>query len=71
MKITQKFAAVAVLALASVSAHAELPAAATTALTAVQTDGLAMIDAGWPVLGAIVVGFVLMKLFKRVVSKAS
>jgi hypothetical protein len=50
-------------------AAAELPAAATTAITSIQTDGLAVIDAMWPVIAAIVVGFVIIKLFKRGASK--
>lgn len=48
---------------------AALPTAATTALTDVQTDGLALIDAVWPVVAAVTIGFVLIKLFKRGVNK--
>ena len=46
-------------------AHAALPTAATTALTDLQADGLALIDAVWPVVAAITIGFVVLKLFKR------
>jgi len=53
------------------SAHAELPTAVTGAFTTVQADAGDMLDAGWPLLVAITVGFVLMKLFRKVVSKAS
>jgi len=52
-------------------AHAAVPAAATTAITGIQTDGTAMIDAGWPVAAALVGGFILIKLFKKVMGKVS
>jgi hypothetical protein len=67
LKITVLLLSVA----ASSSVLADVPAAATTALTSVQTDGMALIDAGWPILAGITGAFVLMKLFKRVVSRAS
>jgi len=51
-------------------ASAALPTGVSTAMTEVQTDGMALIDLAWPVLTAITVGFVIMKLFKRAVSKA-
>ncbi|MDD4972612.1 MAG: hypothetical protein PHT07_24535 [Paludibacter sp.] len=58
------------LLLASVSpVFAALPAVVGTTLTAVQTDGLALIDLIWPVVGAITGGFILFKLFKRGASK--
>lgn len=53
------------------SAQAALPEGVTTAFATVQADSGSMIDAGWPVLVGITVGFVLMKLFKKVVSRAS
>lgn len=53
------------------TAQAALPEGVTAAFTTVQTDAGSMIDAGWPVLVGITVGFVLMKLFKKVVSRAS
>ena len=58
-------------ALAIGSASAEIPVEATTAITAVQTDGTAMIAAGWPVVAAIVGGLILIKLFKKVMGKVS
>lgn len=70
-KIAQRGAVAGSLMLAAAAAHAELPTAATAAFTTVSTDAGAMLDAGWPVLVGITVGFVLMKLFKKVVSKAS
>ena len=51
------------------SAAAELPAGVGTAITAIQTDALAMVDLAWPVVSAIAVAFILFKIFKRVVSK--
>lgn len=59
------------LLMAAGSASAALPAEVATTLTAVQTDGEALIALAWPVMGAIVGGFVIMKLFKRAVSKAT
>ena len=46
-------------------ANAALPTAATDAISLVQTDGEALITAYWPVVAAITVGFVIIKLFKR------
>ena len=50
-------------------AFAALPTAATDAITAINTDGLALIDAIWIPVAAIVGGFILIKLFKRGASK--
>jgi len=61
---------VSLLGLAA-GANAALPTAASDAITAVQTDGAAMITAGWPVAVAIVGGLVLIKLFKKVVGKVT
>lgn len=55
----------------SVPAFAALPTEATDAFTALETDGLAMIAAGWPVVAAIVGGLILIGIFKRVASKAA
>lgn len=57
------------LALFGASAYAALPAVIGTSLTTVQTDGLALIDLVWPVVGAVTGGFILFKLFKRGTSK--
>lgn len=56
---------------ASVAAHAELPAAATTAFTTIQTDGLALVDLAWPVMIAVTGGFILLGLFKKAAKKAA
>jgi hypothetical protein len=71
MKKLHTLASVLALSAFSAASFAEVPAAATSAFTAVQTDGLALIDAGWPVLTAIVGGFVVIKLFKKIVNKAT
>lgn len=64
--------AAAGVALLSVgSAHAALPTEATDALTAVSTDATSLATAAWPVLVGIVSTFVIMKLFKRFISKAA
>lgn len=71
----QKYKAAVLTAVLSVfamaSAHAELPAAAAGAFTATQTDGLALIDLAWPVMAAIVGGFVLLRLAKRAIKSAT
>ena len=51
------------------SASAALPAGVGTAMTAIETDALAMVDLAWPVVTAVAVSFILFKIFKRVVSK--
>jgi hypothetical protein len=50
-------------------ASAALPAVVGTTLTAISTDGMALVDLVWPVVGAITGGFILFKLFKRGASK--
>lgn len=69
-KLLQKIASIVMLFAFGVSfAFAALPTTVGTTLTALQTDGLALIDLVWPVVGAIVGGFILLKLFKRGASK--
>jgi len=63
--------ALAVGSVVALPSFAALPTAASDAITAVQTDGAAMITAGWPVAVAIVGGLVLIKLFKKVVGKVT
>lgn len=53
------------------AANAAVPAEASTALTGVLTDGLALISEGWPVIAGIVTAFVLFKVFKRVISAST
>lgn len=70
MKMFQKVAALAV-GLLPVASFAAVPTAATDALTAVQTDGMALIDAAWPVVAALVGGMILIGLFKKVAKRAA
>jgi hypothetical protein len=51
------------------STMAALPAVVGTTLTGIQTDGLALVDLVWPVVGAVTGAFILFKLFKRGSSK--
>ena len=70
--LNKKLGALLLLAVATVgTANAAIPVAATTALTDIQTDGLAMIDAGWPVAAAIIGGMIVIKLFRKVISKVT
>lgn len=52
------------LAVAGTS-FAALPAVVGTTMTGIQTDGLALIDLVWPVVGAVTGGFILFRIFKR------
>lgn len=61
----------ALLVAISAQSMAAVPTEATTAIAAIQTDGLEIIGLAWPVLAAITGGFIVMKLFKKVVNKAS
>ena len=69
--IKSKLAVVLATVVATGSANAAVPAEASTALTGVLTDGLALIGEGWPVIAGIVTAFVLFKVFKRVVSAST
>lgn len=59
------------LALVSGAAMAALPAEATTAFTTITGYATDIFAAIWPLLAFIVGGFVLIKLFKRGVNKAT
>ena len=48
---------------------AALPAVVGTTLTEIQTDALAAIDLVWPVLLAVLGGFILIKIVKRASNK--
>ena len=67
-KINAKAAAVSVAALVTVqTASADLPAGATSAVTAV-SDGITdTVDAAWPLIGAALAAGVIIKLVKRFV----
>ncbi len=71
-KSIQRRSTVAIAAIAglgSASAFADLPAVIGTSLTGIQTDALAAIDLVWPVVMAVLGGFVVLKIVKRVVNK--
>ena len=70
LKISAPVAAAVAGSLALVGqAFAALPPSVSSAMTSIQTDGMALIDLAWPVVAALVGGFVLIKLFKRAASK--
>lgn len=66
---TALLAASVTLLMAGQSAMAALPADVDTAITAAQTDGLAMIGKGFAYLGAIGGLLVVLGLFYRILSK--
>lgn len=47
------------------TAHAALSTEIATGLTAIQTDGLALVDLLWPIVVAFTSAFIIFKLFKR------
>lgn len=61
--------AVASLTLLAGSAMAALPSGVSSGLDDIQTDGLALVDLVWPVIIALAGAVVVMKLFKRFISK--
>lgn len=65
MSIRSRLALVTGLSLASASALAEVPAAFTTAVTDITTDGAAMAAALVGVAAAIVVVMIALKFVKR------
>ena len=58
-----------VLSVAFTPVFAALPAVIGTTLTDIQTDALAAIDLVWPVLLAVLGGFILIKIVKRASNK--
>lgn len=57
------------LSVAFMPVFAALPAVIGTTLTEIQTDALAAIDLVWPVLLAVLGGFILIKIVKRASNK--
>ena len=55
----------------SAFADATLPAEATTAFSTVSDQAALMIAAGWPIVAAVIGGLVLIKLFKKVISRVT
>jgi len=72
-EINKKRAAVAAgLGLGVVgSANAALPAAATTAFTSLQTDGLALVDLAWTAAVPITIAFIILRMFKKAAASAT
>ncbi|AXH77279.1 MAG: capsid protein [Inoviridae sp.] len=66
-----KIALVGVISLGAGQAMAAVPAEATTAVTDLVTDAGTFIGSLWPLLVAVVVGFIFMKIFKKGVSRAT
>jgi hypothetical protein len=53
----------------SIEANAALPAVVGTTLTGIQTDASSMFDLLFPVVGAVMGFFIILKLFKRGANK--
>jgi uncharacterized membrane protein len=68
-KLKAFFAAVAVSLTGM--AHAAVPPEASTAVTDLIADAATFIGSLWPLLVAVVVGFIFMKIFKKGVSRAT
>ena len=54
---------------ASAASFAELPAPATAAITSISGSVTEMETAVWPVIGAVVLAMIIIKLFKRFTAK--
>ncbi len=59
------------VAVASLPVQAALPTEATAAFTSLGTDATDMIAAGWPIVVIVVGGLLVIKLFKKVMSKST
>lgn len=57
------------MGLMTMQAQAALPTAVGDAFTLLETDAESLINLAWPVIAAVVVAFILVKLFKRGASK--
>ncbi len=69
-KIVASFIAALALAFAG-SAHAAIPVAATDAFSTFTTDAGTFVDMAWPLAVAVVIGLAFVRLFKKVVSRAT
>lgn len=67
----QKLLAVIAAASAAVVSGQAAASAATDAMTSIGTEATAMIDAAWPIVVAVVVAGVGIKLFKKFANKSS
>ncbi len=66
---TKLFVVVGSAAAFATSAHAALPAEATSAMTAIQTGVTDAEAAAWPIIGAAMVAGIIIKLVKRFANK--
>lgn len=66
-----QFAVIAGAMAAAGSAHAELPAEVTAAFTTISGNYTDLSAAAWPIVGTVVGGFILLKLFKKFANKAT
>lgn len=53
------------------AAHAELPTEVGAAFTTISTNYTDLSAAAWPIVGTVVGGFILLKLFKKFANKAT
>lgn len=60
----------ALFGLSIVPAEAALNAAVGPAFTSLQTDVLSLVDMVWPVLIAVTVAFIILRLFPKAANKA-
>ena len=68
MKLSQVLVVVtAIFAAASTQAASQ----GETAITAIGTEAAALATAAWPIVVAVVTGFISMKLFKKFANKAT
>lgn len=70
-KVVVALTALTAAMVVSVPVHAALPAEATAAFTTLGTDATSLLAAGWPIIVIVVGGLVVMKLFRKVISKAT
>lgn len=70
LNIKQKMLLASGLLTASAASMADITLA-TAAIGSIGTDAATLMASAWPVLTAVTVGFVLMKLFKKASSKAT
>jgi len=71
MNKLQKTAIATGLALGAGAANAALPADAAAAFTAVSGNVTDILTAVWPIVISLTTGFILIKLFKKGVTKAT
>ncbi|MBF0633005.1 MAG: phage coat protein [Magnetococcales bacterium] len=67
----KKYAKAIIAVVATLGATVANASEGTDAITAIGTEASSMISAAWPVLTAITVAFVSMKLFKKATNKAT